>query len=53
MLVLVSDGAGREDTEALIASFRGQSPRELAALLIAGVPAEDDMTAVCVSLLPR
>lgn len=53
MLVLLSDGAGREDTEALIASFRGQSPRDLAALLIAGVPAEDDMTAVCVSLLPR
>ena len=53
MLVLVSDGAGREDTEGLIAAFRGQSPRELAALLIAGVPAEDDMTAVCVSLHPR
>lgn len=53
MLVLVSDGAGREDTEELISSFRGQSPRELAALLIAGVPAEDDMTAVCVSLIPR
>lgn len=53
MLVMVSDGAGREDTEELIASFRGHSPRELAALLIAGVPAEDDMTAVCISLVPR
>ena len=53
MLVLVSDGAGGEDTEETISDYRGQSPRELAALLIAGIPAEDDMTAVCISLQPR
>lgn len=53
MLVLVSDGAGGTDTEEMICQYRGQSPRELAALLIAGIPAEDDRTAVCVSLRPR
>ena len=51
MLVLVSDGAG--DAESAVASFEGDSPRELAALLIAGLPAEDDMTAVAVALAPR
>lgn len=53
MLVLVSDGAGGEHTENAIAAYSGDSPRELAAVLIAGVPAEDDMTAVAVSLRPR
>lgn len=52
MLVLVSDGAGGMETEANIAAFRGDSPQELAALLIAGLPPEDDMTAVAVSLRP-
>ncbi len=52
MLVLVSDGAGGMETEANIAAFRGDSPQELAALLIAGLPAEDDMTAVAISLRP-
>lgn len=52
MLVLVSDGAGGMETEAAIASFRGDAPQELAALLIAGMPAEDDMTAVAISLRP-
>ena len=51
MLVLVSDGAG--DAESTVAGFAGDSPRELAALLIAGLPAEDDMTAVAVALAPR
>lgn len=53
MLVLVSDGAGGELTENTLAAFEGESPRELAALLIAGLPAEDDMTAVAISLRPR
>lgn len=52
MLVLVSDGAGGMETEANIAAFRGDSPQELAALLIAGMPPEDDMTAVAISLRP-
>ncbi|MBQ6430418.1 MAG: SpoIIE family protein phosphatase [Oscillospiraceae bacterium] len=52
LLVLVSDGAGGMETEANIAAFRGDSPQELAALLIAGLPAEDDMTAVAISLRP-
>ena len=52
MLVLVSDGAGGMETEANIAAFRGDSPQELAALLLAGMPAEDDMTAVAFSLRP-
>ncbi len=52
MLVLVSDGAGGMETEANIAAFRGDSPQELAALLIAGMPAQDDMTAVAISLRP-
>ena len=53
MLVLVSDGASEEETESAIAAFSGDSPRELAALLIAGISAEDDMTAVAISLRPR
>ena len=53
MLILLSDGAGGEETEELIAGYTGESPRELAALLIAGVEAMDDMTAVAVSLRPQ
>lgn len=53
MLILISDGAGGEETEEAIASYRGQSPRELAAILVAGASDEDDKTAVCVSLRPR
>ena len=52
MLVLATDGADGEETEAAIAAFRGQSPQELAALLISGQPAQDDMTAVVISLQP-
>lgn len=53
MLILLSDGAGGENTEELIAGYTGESPRELAALLIAGAEAMDDMTAVAVSLRPQ
>ena len=52
MLVLVSDGAGGAQTEAAIAAYSGDSARELAALLISGLPAQDDMTAVAVTLRP-
>lgn len=52
MLVLVSDGAGGAQTEAAIAAYSGESARELAALLISGLPAQDDMTAVTVTLRP-
>ena len=52
MLILLSDGAGGEETEGAIAGFTGDSPRELAALLIAGASAMDDMTAVVLSLRP-
>lgn len=52
LLVLVSDGAGGMETEATIASFCGESPQELAALLLADLPPEDDMTAVAISLRP-
>lgn len=52
MLVLVSDGADGMETEETIEAFRGDSPQELAALLIAGMPPEDDMTAVAISLRP-
>lgn len=53
MLILLSDGAGGEETEGIIAGFSGDSPRELAALLIAGAAAIDDMTAVVLSLRPH
>lgn len=53
ILVIVSDGAGREDLEERIAAFQGQSPQEMAALLLADAPREDDMTAVCISLRPK
>ena len=50
MLVLISDGAYGEETETAIATYRDVSPRELAALLIGGMQAEDDMTAIVISL---
>lgn len=50
LLVLVSDGAGTAQTAAEIAAFTGDSPRELAALLIADVSDEDDRTAVVIAL---
>lgn len=53
LLVLLSDGAGSEETESVLTGYTGNSPRELAALLLAGAPAEDDMTAVVLSLRPR
>ncbi len=53
LLVMVSDGAGCSETEETIAAYCGQSPRELAAMLIAGCGTEDDRTAVCISLRSR
>ncbi len=53
MLVLISDGAYGEETETAIASYRNASPQELAALLIGGMQAEDDMTAIVISLRLR
>ena len=50
LLVLISDGAGSVETEALIADYHGTSPQELAALLISVQTGEDDMGAVAVSL---
>lgn len=50
ILVLTSDGAGGEETELTIGIYDGTSPQELAALLLAGLSPEDDMTAVAVSL---
>ncbi len=52
LLVLTSDGAGGEETERLIARYRGNSPQELAALLISAQAPEDDMSAVVVGLRP-
>ena len=52
MVVLVSDGAVREETEAVIGAYEGSSVHELAALLISGLPGEDDCSAVVVSLRP-
>ena len=49
-LVLVSDGADGEKTETAISAYCGESPRELAALLVAEQSGEDDMTAIVVSL---
>ncbi|MBR4308175.1 MAG: SpoIIE family protein phosphatase [Oscillospiraceae bacterium] len=53
MLVLISDGAYGEETETAIASYRNASPQELAALLIGGMQADDDMTAIVISLRLR
>lgn len=52
LLVLISDGAGTAQTAAEIADFTGDTPRELAALLIAEVSDEDDRTAVVIALRP-
>ena len=49
ILLLVSDGADSENVQKIFSSYRGNSPRELAALL-AGTAVEDDMTAVAVTL---
>lgn len=53
MLILLSDGAGSEETESILTGYTDHSPRELAVLLLAGAPAEDDMTAVVLSLRAR
>lgn len=50
LLVLTSDGAVGEETETVISMYSGNSPQELAALLISGKTAEDDMSAVVISL---
>ena len=50
LLVLISDGAYCEETESAVAAYCASSPGELAALLIAGMKAEDDMTAIVVSM---
>ena len=49
LLVLVSDGADAENVQTILSSYRGNSPRELAALL-AGTAQDDDLTAVAVTL---
>ena len=49
-LVMISDGAYGEETEATVASYTGSSTKELAALLISAMKGEDDMTAIVVSL---
>ena len=53
LLVMISDGAYGEETEATIAAYRGSSTKELAALLISTMEREDDMTAIVISLDPR
>ncbi len=50
LLVMISDGAYGEETESTIAAYSGASTKELAALLIAAMQPEDDMTAIVVSL---
>lgn len=50
LLVMISDGVYGEETEATIASYTATSTRELAALLVAGIKPEDDMTAIVISL---
>lgn len=52
LLVLTSDGAGEEELETAISMYSGTSPQELAALLISGKTAQDDMSAVVISLQP-
>ena len=53
LLVMISDGAYCPETEAAIGACRASSPGELAALLIGNLEAEDDMTAIVVSLRHR
>lgn len=54
LLVLISDGAGGEETERRISSCGDMAPKELAAAIVAGTEAEgeDDMTAVVIRLRP-
>ncbi len=54
MLVLLSDGAGGEETERQLGSWEEMTPRELAESIIAGAQTqgEDDMTAAVLSLHP-
>lgn len=53
LLVLLSDGADTPETEERIRTWRGRSPRELAAELIAQADGEeDDRTAVVLKLQP-
>lgn len=53
-LVLLSDGAGGEDTGRRIADWKEETPKELTAAIIAAAEAdgEDDMTAVALRLRP-
>ena len=53
LLVMISDGAYCEETEAAVGAYTASSPRDLAALLIGTLEAEDDMTAIVVSLGAR
>lgn len=50
LLVMISDGAYCEETEATVSAYRASSPRDLALLLVGTMEAEDDMTAIVVSL---
>ncbi len=55
MLILVSDGVVQDSTEELIRSYAGDSPKELASLLLQRAQAaggEDDMTAAVFRLDP-
>ncbi len=54
MLVLLSDGAGGEDTESRLMQLDGLTPREVADSIIAGAQTEgeDDMTAAVLCLHP-
>lgn len=49
-LILVTDGAFGEETEARIADFHGNSVKELAERIIDGADSEDDRTAVVLRL---
>lgn len=53
-VVLISDGLESEETQSQIADFTGQTPKALAAALVAAAPAgeADDRTAVAVCLRP-
>lgn len=53
LLVLASDGADSGQIESVLSSYRGNSPRELAALFAANAQGEDDATVVAVSLQIR
>lgn len=50
LLVMISDGAYCVETEAIVGAYRASSPRDLAALLVGNMEADDDMTAIVVSL---